>query len=231
MPTGEKHGGVLRDSVRDAIRDRVISGQLPPGSRLVERQLAEQLDVSRVPVREALRALEREGFVEERPTRGMVVRRLSDDDLETLYEVRSALEEILCRRLVRTVDDQGLDRLQAVVDRTAAAVDAGDSDAAVAANAAFHEALVEQAGSRVLASIIEPVAGRIKWMLGQHRDVGTMNAEHQIIVAALRDRDADRAIDACRNHLASSRPEAATMILYKQSLGHESVTSEVSQNP
>lgn len=223
MPTGEKHVGVLRDSVQDAIRKRVISGQLPPGSRLVERHLAEQLEVSRVPVREALRALEREGFVEERPTRGMVVRQLSDDDLDTLYQVRSALEEILCRRLVRTLDEQNLDRLQAVVDRTAAAIDAGDSEAAVEANASFHEALVEQAGSRLLASIIEPVAGQIKWLLSQHSDASTMNAEHRLILAALRDRDAGRAIEACRQHLVSSRAEASRLSLQKRNLDQESV--------
>ncbi|WP_353952295.1 GntR family transcriptional regulator [Knoellia sp. S7-12] len=222
MPTGKKHVAVLRDSVQDALRDRVISGQLPPGSRLVERQLAQELDVSRVPVREALRALEREGFVEERPTRGMVVRRLSDDDLETLYQVRSALEEILCRRLVRTLDEQGLDRLQAVVDRTAAAIDSGDSEGAVAANASFHEVLVEEADSRVLASVIEPVAGQIRWLLSQHSDVGTMNAEHQVILAALRDRDADRAIEACRHHLISSRAEASSMSPGKRDLDQES---------
>jgi DNA-binding GntR family transcriptional regulator len=222
MATDEEHRSVLRISVREAIRERVISGQLPPGSRLVERQLAEQLQVSRVPVREALRALEREGFVEERATGGMVVTRLSEDDLETLFEVRSALEEILCRRLVRTVDDRGLDRLQAAVDRTAAAIDAGDSDTAVAANASFHEVLIEEAGSRVLASVIEPVAGQMRWMLNQHDDAAAMNAEHRLILAALRDRDAERAIGACRDHLASSRTEAVRVSLRQGELGRES---------
>ncbi len=209
MATGGEQAA-KRDAVRDAIRDRVISGQLSPGSRLVERQLAEQLNVSRVPVREALRALEREGFVEERRTRGMVVRELSDDDIEMLYEVREALEEILCRRLLRLLDDRGLAQLQGVIDRASAAVEAGDHDAAVAANVAFHEALVQQADSRVLASLMEPVSGRFRWLLSQHGDPSVMNAEHQQILAALRDRDADRAKEACRKHLATSRSATAS---------------------
>ena len=208
MATDRKHPGALREGVRDAIRELVISGELPPGSRLVERQLASRLEVSRVPVREALRLLEREGLAEERPTGGMVVRRLSDDDLETLYEVRTALEDVLCRRLVRTLDDDGLDRLQAVVDATTAAIDAGEVATAVRENARFHELLVAESASRILESVIEPVAGRLRWMLSQHGDVRGMNAEHQAILTALRDRDAEAAIEACRIHLVSSRAES-----------------------
>lgn len=235
MPTDEKpgdtpvdtHGGVLRESVREAIRDRVVSGELAPGSRLVERRLAEQLRVSRVPVREALRALEREGFVEERPTGGMVVTQPSDDDLDTLFEVRSALEEILCRRLVRVLDAEGLERLEAVVQRASTALDAGDVATAVEANASFHEALLEQAGSRILTSVIEPVGGLMRWMLNQHDDARAMNAEHAVILDALRDRDADRAIGAFRDHLESSRAETTKVTGITRITGRASEPGEV----
>ena len=118
MVTGEKPSArSMRDSVREAIRELVIGGELRPGDRLVERQLADRLGVSRVPVREALRQLAHEGLVDERPTRGMVVRRLDDEDVEALFEVREALERILCRRVVATASDEGLDRLDAAVQR------------------------------------------------------------------------------------------------------------------
>ena len=165
MPTREEHAGSLRDSVTQALRERIVSGDLAPGSRVVERQVADQLGVSRVPVREALRMLEREGFLEERATRGMVVRRLDPDDVEMLFAVRESLEAVLSRRLVDVLDDTGLAALDGLVASADAHDRAGRHTEAVRANAEFHSALVDLARSRVLSSIIEPVAGRMAWLL------------------------------------------------------------------
>ena len=206
MVTGEKPSArSMRDSVREAIRELVIGGELRPGDRLVERQLADRLGVSRVPVREALRQLAHEGLVDERPTRGMVVRRLDDEDVEALFEVREALERILCRRVVATASDEGLDRLDAAVRGTDAALASSDSRAAVESNASFHEVLVDLAGSPVLAAVMEPVAGRMKWLLSQHEDPAAMNTDHAAIAQALRSRDLAAAERLCREHLAASR--------------------------
>lgn len=205
MPTREEHASSLRDSVTQALRARIVTGELPPGTRVVERQLAEQLGVSRVPVREALRSLEREGFVEERATRGMVVRRLDPEDVEMLFAVRESLEAVLAQRLVAVLDDAGLAALDDLVDRAEGHADAGRPALAVAANADFHSALVELARSSVLSSIIEPVSGRMAWLLNQHTDPAAMIAEHRSIVSALRSRDAGRAAEVFRTHLATSR--------------------------
>ncbi len=214
MPTGEEHAEhavSLRGSVTQALRDRIVTGDLAPGTRLVERQVAEQLGVSRVPVREALRTLEREGFLEERPTRGMVVRRLDPDDVGMLFAVRDALEGVLSQRLVDVLDDEGLSRLDHLVGTAEEHLAAGRSGEAVRCNADFHAALVELADSRVLTSIIEPVAGRMAWLLNQHAEPGEIIAEHHAIVAALRSRDAARAAAEFRDHLASSRKAVATV--------------------
>jgi DNA-binding GntR family transcriptional regulator len=123
MATDEKPAGLpMRDSVREAIRTLVIDGELRPGDRLVERQLADRLGVSRVPVREALRELAHEGLAEQRPTRGMVVRQLDDEAIEELFEVRAALEAIVCRRVVDRATEEGLDRLDATVAQADAAI-------------------------------------------------------------------------------------------------------------
>ena len=168
----------------------------------MERHLADRLGVSRVPVREALQQLAREGLAEERPTRGMVVSRLSEDDIDALFEVRDALEGVMCRRAA-AADEVAFAHLDEAVRRTAAALDRGDVAAAVESNAAFHEALVGLAGP-VLASVMEPVAGRMRWLLSQHEDPAAMNADHEAIAQALRDRDED-APRLCRAHLAASR--------------------------
>ena len=211
MPTREEHPGSLRDSVTGALRQRIVSGELAPGTRVVERQVAEQLGVSRVPVREALRALEREGFLEERATRGMVVRRLDPEDVAMLFAVRESLEVVLSHRLVDVLDDDGLATLDDLVAEADGHARAGRHADAVGANAAFHAALVDLAHSRVLSSIIEPVAGRMAWLLNQHTEPGAMVAEHRAIVAALRSRDADRAAAVFGDHLASSRAAVASV--------------------
>ena len=202
--------GSVRDVVRESIRELVIAGELRPGDRLVERQLAERLGVSRVPVREALRQLAHEGFVEERPTRGMVVRRLDEADVETLFDVRASLEDLVCERIVTSATEADLDRVEELVTRAYDALARGDLQETVALNAAFHAALVEAAGSGVLAAVMEPVSGRMKWLLSQHDEPRAMTADHAAILRALRDRDAAAARRLCRDHLATSRAAART---------------------
>lgn len=203
--------GSLRDSVTHSVRALIVSGNLRPGTRLVERRLAENLGVSRVPVREALQALAREGFVEERPAGGLAVRRLGHDDFEMLFAVRSALEGLLALRLVDLLDADGLALLQEVVDRSSRLSATGlaeDAQAAIAANAEFHAVLVALADSDELTSIMEPLSGRMAWLLSQHSDPVTMNAEHQQIVDALRTRDPEAVKQVLQHHLDGSRTTA-----------------------
>jgi DNA-binding GntR family transcriptional regulator len=209
MPTREEHARSLRDDVTETLRAWIAAGDLAPGTRVVERQVAEQLGVSRVPVREALRVLEREGFVEERATRGMVVRRLDDDDIAMLFAVRESLEALLSRRLVAVLDDAGLAALDDVIAVAAEHQHAGRTAEAISANADFHAMLVDLAGSRVLSQVIEPIAGRMAWLLNQHSEPTTMIAEHRVILDALRSRDADRAAESFQQHLANSRAAVA----------------------
>ena len=199
----------LRASVTRSVRQLIVDGELAPGDRLVERRLAERLGVSRVPVREALQALEREGFAEQRPPRGLVVRHLDAAEVAMLFEVRSALEGVLARRLVEVVSDDDLARLQAVVDDTDRLGRAGLTAQAVARNAEFHDVLVELADSPVLAAVVEPVAGRLAWMLSQHAAPTAMNDEHQRVVDALAQRDADAVARVLAEHLESSRTALA----------------------
>lgn len=194
-----------RDDVTRRLRTLILEGHLRPGDRLVERTLADTLGVSRVPVREALRALEHEGLVEERATRGMVVRRLSDEDIEALFDLREALEGLLCRRLVRHLDDPGLEQLRTLVGRAERAAHDGAVAEAVEANAEFHVAMVRLSDSALIASVTEPVASQLGWLLRQHSDPGPISADHRAILEALEQRDAPLATARCRAHLDTSR--------------------------
>jgi DNA-binding GntR family transcriptional regulator len=206
VPLGLAHRS-LRDAVRDELRTRIVDGSLAAGSRLVERQLADELGVSRIPVREALRELASEGFVESRPRRGMVVRGLSSEDVDELFDLREALEVLVCRRAAVRLDGPGGEALQAVLDEAGDALAAGDVDAAVGANARFHAVLLQVSRSPALQSVLDPVNGRLQWLLRQHPDPQVLYEEHRAIADAVRAGDAGRAAELAGRHLRTSRQQ------------------------
>lgn len=195
--------------VERVLRDQIVDGARDPGSRLVERDLAAELGVSRVPVREALRALAAEGLVTPRPRTWAVVRTFTDDDVEHLLEVRSALEQLAARRAAERHDPAGLDALDAALVRQGEAAARGDGTAARRAAADFHEALLAAAGNPLLDEIAAVTASRVRWLLGQHEDLAEMVEEHRALLDAVRARDADAAAEHAVAHLRTSREAAA----------------------
>ncbi|HEX5088208.1 MAG TPA: GntR family transcriptional regulator [Nocardioides sp.] len=198
-------------SVRDRIRDLVLTGDLRPGDRLVERRLAERLGVSRIPVREALRELVHEGLAEERATRGMVVRGLDRDDVDALFDVRGALEDLICERIISHASEVDLDRLDDVLGRARDALRRGTADEARVRNAEFHVVLAELAGP-VVAAVMEPVAGRMRWVLTRHEDPAEMHRAHVRIARELRRRDLETARHELRLHLLESQAEVGARL-------------------
>lgn len=207
-PSGSE-AGVSEESgahheVINALRERIVGGELPPGARLVERTLAQELGVSRIPVREALNVLRGEGFVTAYPRRGMVVRALSDEDIEELFEVREALEVLVARCAAARATDAELDRLANVLEAEAAAepLPRGETDGRY--NQRFHDLLTAYAHNSFLASLMEPIEGRIHWLFRRSGQNEFFRQEHRAILDALRSRDADRAGAAALAHVHSS---------------------------
>ena len=167
------------------IRARIISGELPFGERLRERDLADELDASRVPVREAIVRLEAEGFVETAPRRGASVVRLSLADVQELYDVRLALEvqaaRLAARRAASGEPTTSMTEALAAADRLLAT----GPDAAIAeANAAVHDEILRLAGNSLLSSMMRPVVGRDRWIFGiistQRNAFQTCREHHQL---------------------------------------------------
>lgn len=195
----------LRERVRDLVRDRIVRGEFAPGDRLVERVLAEEMGVSRVPVREALTLLKGEGFVQDVPRRGVIVTVLAKEDVDDLFDVRVALE-VQCARLASTrATDDEIQALAAIADEADAALARGDVDAIADLNQAFHDAVPRMAHNRILASTLEPLEGRLHWVLRQNRSPEILLAEHRELVEALALRDADAAADVALRHVDTSR--------------------------
>jgi DNA-binding GntR family transcriptional regulator len=195
----------LRDVVREKIRTRIAEGVWTPGTRLVERDLAEEFEVSRVPVREALRALESEGFVDLLPRRGAVVRDLTQSVVSDLFDIRQVLEGLAARLVAERIDDEGLAQLGEVVQDGRRAVEAGDHTECGTANTAFHETLLQLTGNDSLRAVLEPVTGRLRWLFRQTTDHERVQREHEQLYAALAMRDADLAAAVAVAHVRASR--------------------------
>ncbi|MGH2684287.1 MAG: GntR family transcriptional regulator, partial [Actinomycetota bacterium] len=163
MSIGETHRP-LRDVACDLIRDGIVSGQHPPGSRLVEEHLASELGVSRNPVREALRVLEAEGYVEMIPRRGAVVATLSASEASEIFEVRTALEALAARLAARKAtggDAAELDRLIAASQK---ALRKKDGRALSTLNTQFHQEVLRLAKNGYLRDVMMPLRGRMQWI-------------------------------------------------------------------
>lgn len=199
----------LRSAVHDAIRALIVDGDIPPGTRLVERTLADRVGVSRVPVREALRDLVAEGYAVARATGGIAVRDYPAEEVAELFEIRGALEAILLRRATGGVSPAETARLRSCLAQTAADLAAGDRSAAVAGNAQFHEVLAEVAAGPLLRELLDGLRDRMRWLLRQHDDPATIHAEHVALLDAMLAGDLTLVESLAEQHLSTSRAAMA----------------------
>ncbi|NUR99494.1 MAG: GntR family transcriptional regulator, partial [Kribbellaceae bacterium] len=177
------------ERVTRQLREEILDGVRGPGERLVERELAAALDVSRVPVREALKALVSEGLVTLRPRSWAVVRTFTDSDIADLIEVRTAFEPLTFRLAAERRTREGLDRLQATLDEHLAAAKAGNAVLARRKAADFHEQVTELASNELLMEIERPLRSRMRWLLAQHDDLLGVAYQHRDLCAAIANRD------------------------------------------
>lgn len=210
-----QHQVPMRDIVADEIRAQIFDGRLPAGERLVERDLAMSFDVSRHPVREALRVLQREGLVESLPSRGLIVAALSRKEVLDLYAIREALESLATREAAIRVSEGAENRLQRIIDDARAAVATGDVGAAHDANARFHDELIALCGNQALQRMLEPVVGRLHWLFRQVADVASVVDEHARIAEAVIAGDSGWAETLARGHVLSYR-NATMKLLFSQ---------------
>ncbi|KAA0960023.1 GntR family transcriptional regulator [Microbacterium sp. ANT_H45B] len=190
------------------LRDDIILGRRAPGSRLVERDIAAELHVSRLPVREAIRTLVSEGVVVSRPRSWAVVREFTRRDIQDFGEVREAIETLIFLFAAERHTEEGLGRLRAALDRELSAAQAGDTEAARMAAGVFHEVATELAGNEMLDELIGVFVTRLRWLFGQHDDLLAMAEEHRVIFEAVAARDTDTLRWLIPRHLASGQATA-----------------------
>ena len=211
-PVPKRNGGpralgrtILREQIRDLLLERIVAGQYPPGSRLVETRIAEELGVSQAPVREALRDLEQLGLVVHESFRGCSVREVSAADLLEAYPVRAALEGLAARLAAERIENDDLDRLAALIDAMRQAVAAGEPSVETRADAEFHATIVRAADNAVLTRQWEQLLPYARTFISLTLPAsahGDLAERHQPILQALRRRDPQQVETAMHEHLA-----------------------------
>ncbi|SJN31024.1 Transcriptional regulator, GntR family [Microbacterium esteraromaticum] len=210
------------------LRDAILDGVRTPDSKLIERDLAAEFGVSRIPVRDALKMLDGEGLVELRPRTWAVVREFTATDLADLDEVRLVLEPMAFRLAAERRRSDGLARLQAAVVLEQEGARLGDKMLSRQAAVDFHEIVVEVAGNRLLAELMGSIRSRMRWSLVQHDDLQHITAEHAALYQAVHDQDGDRASALAIEHVESSRRVRRA---YRERAGGDRRTADADRSP
>lgn len=200
----------LTSLVQREIERRILAGELAPGAKLNEAELAAAMGISRGPVREAFRALEQAGLVLTEKNRGVFVRQVSLDEANEIFEVRAALEAQIGRLAAARIAPPQVERLRALVKRMHAAGRSRDADAYFPLNLEFHETLAEACGNRALVTHYRRVVNELNLYRRQaiQRNVDIIavsTKDHEAIVEAVAGGDAALAARLLYDHVINSR--------------------------
>jgi phosphonate utilization transcriptional regulator len=200
----------LTSLVQREIERRIVAGELAPGAKLNEAELAAAMGISRGPLREAFRALEQAGLVQTEKNRGVFVREVSLEEANEIYEVRAALESQIGRLAAERSKPAQIERMRAIVKRMHAAGRKRDADAYFPLNIEFHELLAEAAGNRALAAHYRRVVNELNLYRREaiHRNLDVIPAstrEHEAVVDAVSKGDAALAARLLYDHVINSR--------------------------
>ena len=191
--------------IRDSLEQRIIEGEMGIGKRLDEAELSLQYGVSRTPVREALQRLAESGLAEHIPRRGTFVRAPGLSELVEMFEVMTELECMAVRLAIRRATTVDIDALTESNEDCRAAFEADDTKRYYELNAAVHAQIYKMSGNGFLAAEAQRLHDRLRpFRRLQLRVRGRMSEsmnEHDIILAAIRDGDAQQAVDTMRNHI------------------------------
>jgi DNA-binding GntR family transcriptional regulator len=211
-----KQSATLRSLVEDKLRSAIGSGYFKPGQRLVERELCDMLGVGRTSVREALRQLEAEGLVDTFPNRGPVVSETNYADTQQLYDIRSLVEGFAGEQFAVNASNQQIAQLEAIVKAFEKAARNPRRDELVGLKAQFYDCLMEGSGNKFARQFLTLLHNRIN-MLRATSMVQPGRLEHSVaelkeIIDAVRARDAERAGQACRDHINAAAAAALSVL-------------------
>jgi len=195
----------LRDIVFDAIKEAILTGRLKPGERLMEVQLAEEMGVSRTPVREAIRKLELEGLVVMVPRKGAYVSGLTLKDVAEVFEIRSSLEGLAAALAAERITEDEIKSLDKILSDITQASEKGDTETVIKKDMEFHQVLFSASRNQRLAQIINNLKEQIDRFRIQSFSnpvrVKSVLSEHKGIIDAIKQGDAENAEKLAKAHI------------------------------
>ena len=198
----------LREVVFETLREAIINGTLKPGERMMEIQLAEQLGVSRTPVREAIRKLELEGFVVKIPRKGAYVAGISLKDIADVFEVRAAMEGLAAGLAAERITAEELEEMERLLVRIGEHIEANRLEEVVEMDTLFHEALYKASRNLKLEQILQNLREQIQRFRSTSLAFpGRMREaleEHKKIVEAISERNAALAQQLAQEHIENA---------------------------
>ncbi|MBD3306589.1 FCD domain-containing protein [candidate division KSB3 bacterium] len=199
----------LRDEVFRSLRNAILSGHFASGERLVEKELAEQWEISRTPIREAFRKLELEGLVTYAPRKGVIVVGVSSQDAVEIYTIRAVLEGLAARLAAHHIAHEDLVSLHTLLERMKDCIDKNKIDALIAFHSTFHNSIAKASKNSRLYHMIFCLREYVKnfseipCYLPSRLQHGWN--EHKEILDAIDQRDEDRAEHAARYHIIQAK--------------------------
>jgi DNA-binding GntR family transcriptional regulator len=198
----------MAQTAYDAIRAMIVNGELTGGTKMVVRVLSERLRLSATPIKSALVALERDGFLVAIPHRGFYVPQIGLRDMLEIYELREALDGIAGRKVAQSTGAAEFVRsvLQPLLEKQHERADAGDLDGLRDLDTEFHRAIWHACGNARLAQVTDNLGGqsRLAWQLRPAGGIQRALREHQAIMDAIAAGNAERAERASRAHVRHS---------------------------
>ncbi|NPV28823.1 MAG: GntR family transcriptional regulator [Firmicutes bacterium] len=216
----------LREVVFDTLREAIINGTLRPGERLMEIQLAEELGVSRTPVREAIRKLELEGFVVMVPRKGAYVAGISLKDIADVFEVRASLEALAAGLAAERITEEELEELERILVRKAKIIEEGNLPSFVECDSRFHDTLYQVSRNQRLIQILSNLRDEIQRFravsLAYPGRMREALEEHRKIVEAIAERNAAQAQVLAWEHIENAENSLLEAVRGRQELGENS---------
>ena len=206
----------LRDVVFNTLREAILKGDLKPGERLMELQLASKLGVSRTPIREAIRMLEQEGLAVTTPRKGAEVAKMTLKDMEDVLEIREALDELAVRIACQKISDEQLKQLEDMKELFEKSTQTGNVKKIAEADVTFHDVIYEATGNPKLVTLLNNLREQVYRYRVEYikdpKNYPTLIAEHEAILESLKNRDVKNAVEAMHVHVANQAEAVKTVI-------------------